>query len=215
MFDDLSLTQNPVVDHQYDHWGIYTTVIWQLSLNSKDLNSAILLPELSRNDIWAEFNRYPLRNIYNCGSSVLDDLCNAIHRKRSELLEYAVNINPRVFRYNWMTDLEHYMQHSELAVMIYRDQPGFAMTPHKDNNSVMIQYVINLANNSSSTQFYNKDLTDTVYSASTTEFEGVGFLNTTVSAHSIDDIDQTRYILYVKFSDPGPKNSYYVAAQHK
>ena len=203
MFEDLSLTQNPVVDHQYDHWGIYTTVIWQLSLNSKHLDSAILLPELSRNDIWADFRGG--RNIYNCGSSVLDDLCSAIHRKRSELLEYAVNINPRVFRYNWMVDLDHYMQHSELSVMIHRDQPGFVMTPHKDNNSVMIQYVINLANNPSSTQFYNKDLSDTVYCSSTTEFEGVGFLNTPVSAHSIDDIDRTRYILYVKFTDPGPE----------
>lgn len=205
MFEDLSLTQNPVVDHQYDHWGIYTTVIWQLGLHSKDLNSSILLPELSKNDIWSEFNGYPLRTIYNRGSRVLDDLCNAVYSKRSELLKYAVNINPRVFRYHWMAGIDHYMQHSELSVMIHRDQPGFEMTPHKDNNSVMVQYVINLANNPSSTMFYNKDLSDTVYSASRTEFEGVGFLNTPVSAHSIGGIDQTRYILYVKFTDPGPK----------
>ncbi len=83
-----------------------------------------------------------------------------------------------------------------MSADILRDQPGFSMRPHIDNNQVVVQSVFNLIkDNDSATDFYSVNARK-IYTAPREMHNGVIFLNSSGAVHGIENPRSIRYILY-------------------
>ena len=92
---------------------------------------------------------------------------------------------------------DEYQQRTQWLATIYKDQAGFAMTPHLDNSHVMAQMVVNLLqDNDTATEFHYFNELSPCYRAPLKKNHGVIFLNTPGSVHSIANVNKTRWILY-------------------
>lgn len=204
-FKDLKFHFLPAVTKQHlDFTKVYlpyTTVYWKLIVESKDFDSAEFMNELNRSDIWQSWlpNSHSLRSKYvNGKSEMFDNLIDMIGQiKREELIQQCIDSNPYLFNYYWMRGSEFYLKKAFINTQILKDEPGFFMDPHKDNNEIIGQYIVNLIDNgNATTNFFNLNPNTLLYKASGERKQGVGFLNTAVSNHNIENVDKTRYVLY-------------------
>lgn len=201
-FKDLTFSTKILIDKQQDLCFTYRTVIWSFDLESKDLDSEHFQNELLRNDIWEKWTfPHQLRSKYIRGKSqILDDFLNMIEiDKRTEIINDTYYANEMLFKTYWMRGYDYYIKHAGVHAYIKLDQPGYFMSPHKDNAEIISQYIVNLVDNDDmSTTFYGLNTTrPPIYRGTTLRKKGVGFLNTAASVHSIENIHKPRYIFYM------------------
>ena len=181
----------------------YYQVIWELELQCEDN----LSDELRHEDIWiknhvwvdGESLQNELRETYNRSNSILTDFCNNFSNSspfKKQILTRAFNDGNYAFGENWFRPLEYYLKYSDIGATIFRDRPGFAMFPHIDNHHIMIQLILNLEDNCTSTRFYPFDSTEPCYVGPTKKYQGLMFLNTNGAIHDIVNVTEDRYIFY-------------------
>lgn len=204
-FKDLKFNFEPPVVKQHKDFGIvyipYTTVYFPMSVESVDFDSQRLHDDLMRQIVWEDWipGSHHLRKKYKQGTStILDDLLNIITNvKREILIKQMYEAQPYIFNYYWKRGIDFYLRRGYVNAQVLRDEPGFTMDIHKDNNEIIGQYIVNLIDNgSASTTFYNLNPNQIQYKAPSERKKGVGFLNTSASNHNIEGIKKLRYTLY-------------------
>ena len=172
----------------------YRTPVWEVEVKSDVLDVPEFDLEL-RNDqnfSISEGHRTNLRSIYN-GTGVVSKFLAESHQ---DFLLDLVSLTPE-FRPRYYKSLGEYQHKTSWFNTVLRDQPGFAMIPHLDNNHVMVQMVVNLLqDNETATEFHYFNESKSCYRAPLKKNHGVVFLNTPGSVHSITNVTQTRWILY-------------------
>ena len=190
---NLVATQFYKSQHQYWHHHL---LVWNLRLENIDLSP--IQNELLRNDIWQGNNpQGDLRLNYKTGSSsIIDPFIQEFMELKSTVIDIMYDSDPRSFKQIFYKDKEYYKDRTNFITVIYKDLPGFDMAPHKDNSHIIGQLLINLVDNSTSTDFYNTQGQPPVLNGSSKQYEGVLFLNNSNSIHGIDGIVKDRYVLY-------------------
>ena len=178
----------------------YNYEVWDVEYKWDDNLNEELEKELKRKDVWLN-PRKKLRSNYNGSSLVVDKICNDLIAQKNEILEYFDSYKPDYFKNQWVRGLDHYKKTSKMLVGIFWDQPGFQITPHLDNRHLIIQGIINLTNNESSTQYHSILSWDTVYTAKKERHTGSMFVNGPGMVHSIKNPNKDRYILYASIID--------------
>lgn len=204
LFSDLTLKVLPLVNKCLDNYGVYRQVISSVHINSEDFNCTFD-GELSRQDIWKSWEApRHLRSHYINGTSfIIDALLNKINNSFKEnIISNIIQADPNVFNYHWKEPIDYYLKNSKLYTSIFYDKPGFEMSPHRDNHSIIGQYIINLNTNSTGTKFYEFDTSKHTFEGTGEKYKGVVFLNTSLSAHTIDNIIKDRYVLYISMLMP-------------
>ena len=172
----------------------YRTPVWEIEIQSPVLDTPEFEAELYNNDNFAisEGHRTNLRSIYNGSSVVSKFLAQSQQEFLLELVSQSTCFQPRYYK-----SLDQYQTKTSWFATVLRDQPGFAMTPHLDNNHVMVQMVVNLLqDNETATEFYQFNDSVPCYRAPLKKNHGVVFLNTPGSVHGIINPNKTRWILY-------------------
>jgi len=204
LFSDLTLHISPLVNKCLDDYGVYRQIISLVDINSEDFNCTFD-NELSRKDIWKNWD-YPreLRSTYIEGRSVLiDALLKKIHNEHKKtIISNIIELDKPTFNYFHKDPIEHYLNNCKLYASLFYDKPNFEMSPHIDNHSIIGQYIINLNHNSTGTKFYEFNTKVHTIIGPSEKNKGVVFLNTALSAHTIDNITHDRYILYISVLMP-------------
>lgn len=173
---------------------LYQWLFWDVTL-SHDYD---LLPELQRQDIWHMTNRFgPRANRMEAvleRSPVLREFCKEFEKLRDDF--FAMVKDDNFFKWRWTRDPSVYSTETNMIARIFKDLPGHAMQPHLDNNHIIMQTVINLVDNPSSTDIYSFVDSVPIYQSSKQQDRGVTFLNTPGAVHGIRNAESDRYILY-------------------
>jgi hypothetical protein len=200
----MKLTIGPenITNFAGDKHLLYTQVMWELTIEHDE----DLLPELLRNDIWTistAWNNQQLRSTYNKTSEILNKFRTSFDQQiKQQILKRIWSSPPgdarmgEQLRNSWRFPLDYYIKKSHFTTIIIKDMPGFKMTPHLDNHHVMVQLIINLQDNCTSTKFYPFNSTNPFYVAPTNKYQGIMFLNKPGAVHDIDNITKDRYMLY-------------------
>lgn len=123
----------------------------------------------------------------------IDTLNNLIFVKTQELV-FAEEIK-ETFQSRWPIDKEQFDSNIFAMTHILKDPPNFSMGKHLDNQRVVGNAIVNLIDNSSTTEFFDYRNPDKViFSTTGTKNTGVLFLNTPASLHHIKNKNVDRYI---------------------
>ena len=172
----------------------YCTPIWEIELQSDVLDTPEFESSLRDNDNFtvSKGHNNPLRSGFGGTGTVADFLADSQKNFLLDLVSQSPLFKPRYYM-----SVDEYQKRTQWLATIYRDQAGFAMRPHLDNNHVMVQMVINLLqDNDTATEFHYFDESAPCYRAPLKKNHGVIFLNTPGSIHSIANVNKTRWILY-------------------
>jgi len=172
----------------------YSTPVWEVEIRSPLLDAPEFEAELydNNNFVVSKGHRNNLRSIYTANGVVSEFLSGS----QQELLLNLVSQSPS-FQSRYYKPLDEYQSRTSWFATVLRDQAGFAMTPHLDNNHIMVQMIANLLqDNTTSTEFYQFNKTEPCYRAPLKKNHGVVFLNTPGSVHGIANVTKTRWILY-------------------
>jgi hypothetical protein len=205
MFENLVWTSKPLVNKRLDDYGVFTQVIWSVNIESADFNNAFY-DELYKDENYKpwDYPRHKRAHYVRGKSQIIDQLIYNLENKyRDTILTDVTSIDNRSFNYHWKEPLEYYIKNCKFHTSIFRDQIGFEMSPHRDNHEIMGQYVINLTDNEGmGTEFFEFNTHISTFKATGKKFEGIGFLNTALSAHTIQTVTKPRYILYISVLQP-------------
>jgi hypothetical protein len=139
------------------------------------------------------FSRYKV-------SAGLTALLEAPEKQRTEFLRAAAQTDTdtgrNYFRKLWTKDHDYYANSTRTATVINYDAPGFSMTPHCDNNHIMLQLIVNLTDNDSGTELLDITSPESYYTMTGQRNKGIMFLNGAGTLHSIRNINKDRYTLY-------------------
>ena len=132
-------------------------------------------------------------------SEVLLDLVNEGFKKALRSLLDAVETR-KIIRNRWACDVNTLISRSEMYSRLIKDMPGFQMGAHVDNQFIIGNVILNLADNPCGTQFhkiktgfFNKEV---YFEAPRKKNKGIFFLNTPGALHSIkNDSNVPRYVL--------------------
>ena len=177
-----------------DVHGQYQTPVWEIELQSDVLDSPEFESALQCEDNFSvsKGHNNPLRSGFGGTGIVADFLADS----QKDFLLDLVSQSP-LFRPRYYMSVDEYQKRTQWLATIYRDQAGFAMTPHLDNNHVMVQMVINLLqDNDTATEFHYFNESAPCYRAPLKKNHGVVFLNTPGAVHSIANVNKTRWIFY-------------------
>jgi hypothetical protein len=123
----------------------------------------------------------------------IDTLNNLIFLKIQDLA-FSPEIKG-IFQSRWPVDHSEIDDNFFSRTDIFKDPPNFSMGKHLDNQRVVANAIVNIANNSSTTQFFDyKDPNKVIFSTVGTKNTGVLFLNTPASLHHIKNNNSDRYI---------------------
>jgi len=129
----------------------------------------------------------------NTLDTFIDTLNNLIFVKTQELV-FAEEIK-ETFQSRWPIDKEQFDSNIFAMTHILKDPPNFSMGKHLDNQRVVGNAIVNLIDNSSTTEFFDYRNPDKViFSTTGTKNTGVLFLNTPASLHYIKNKNVDRYI---------------------
>lgn len=129
----------------------------------------------------------------NALDTFIDTLNNLIFVKTQELV-FAEEIK-ETFQSRWPIDKEQFDSNIFAMTHILKDPPNFSMGKHLDNQRVVGNAIVNLIDNSSTTEFFDYRNPDKViFSTTGTKNTGVLFLNTPASLHHIKNKNVDRYI---------------------
>jgi hypothetical protein len=101
----------------------------------------------------------------------------------------------KTFRSRWPIDKEQFDNYMFVRTFIMKDSPNFSMSKHLDNQRVVGNAIINLVDNSSTTEFFDyRDPDKVIFSTTGKKNTGVFFLNTPAALHRIRNQNADRYI---------------------
>jgi hypothetical protein len=188
---------NPI--HNTTQYFSSRNLLWEVEFSGYDLDS--LYPELMRSNIW-EASRVQghLRFESNNNSEMINSFLSEFSNLKNEILEYVFHFDQRTFRERWFRSLEDYKRDTVMTSKIFKDTPGFSMGAHLDNSHIITQLVLNVTNNSTGTEFYDKFNSDDdmipYYKSPPEQYKGVLFFNNASSPHGIRNVTEDRFILY-------------------
>jgi len=195
----MEITQTKIYDEYLadDIHKVQPILMWQLKL-THSYNQTELEQELNRDDIWIpEPHHKNLRCRYNHTSKLLNNFISEFSTLKDKFIEESYRANEHTVGHYWYKGKEHYVKNSTFPPTIYKDMPGFEMSPHIDNYHIMVQTIINLTENGIvGTEFYSPSKELPYYAGSGTLNTGTAFFNTHGSVHGIRNIDKPRFILY-------------------
>lgn len=129
----------------------------------------------------------------NALDTFIDTLNNLIFVKTQELV-FAEEIK-ETFQSRWPIDKDQFDSNIFAMTHILKDPPNFSMDKHLDNQRVVGNAIVNLIDNSSTTEFFDyRDPDKVIFSTTGTKNTGVLFLNTPASLHHIKNKNVDRYI---------------------
>jgi hypothetical protein len=129
----------------------------------------------------------------NALDTFIDTLNNLIFVKTQELV-FAEEIK-KTFQSRWPIDKDQFDSNIFAMTHILKDPPNFSMGKHLDNQRVVGNAIVNLIDNSSTTEFFDyRDPDKVIFSTTGTKNTGVLFLNTPASLHHIKNKNVDRYI---------------------
>ena len=177
-----------------DVHGMYSTPVWEIEVKSDVLADPEFVQSLhnASNFVESPGHASALRSQYN-GNDLVKSFLQQSHRDwLLDLVQEHPLTRPRYTR-----SRSYYQERSTWFATILRDQPGYKMVPHLDNSHIMIQMIVNLLqDNTTSTDFYLFDQLEPVYQAPTKQNHGVVFVNTPGAVHNISSVEHQRWILY-------------------
>ena len=179
---------SPADAHQLYQW-----LFWDVSI-SHDYD---LSQELAKSDIWYPINRFGTENRARAelnNSPVLQRFCREFDQLKDVFFDMIKN--DKFFQWRWTQPADAYLERISMVTAIYKDMPGHVMQPHLDNSHIMMQTVINLRDNPSSTDLYSFIDQSPIYQSTRERDKGVTFLNTPGAVHGITNLEHDRYILY-------------------
>lgn len=179
--------------HQSDIHQLYQWLFWDVSI----LHEYELEQELQRQDIWkmiTPFGQERRARAELDQSPLLKEFCQQFDRLHDTF--FSMIKDDKFFQWRWTQAPTSYFARTSMVTAIFKDMPGHVMQPHLDNNHVMMQTVINLVDNPSSTDIYSFADSKPIYHSSKEQHRGVSFLNTPGAVHAIRNPDSDRYILY-------------------
>ena len=128
-----------------------------------------------------------LLNFFNKES--ITKVLTQLYEKNYDLFSYEYPLKSKYSLYEYIYNITRPVSDINL------DLDGFNLSKHFDNRLIFGNFFLNLIDNQSSTKFYdylNKDLF--IYEAPKKKGEGVFFLNTIKTFHSVN-VNSDRYIL--------------------
>ena len=179
----------------------YNIVFWDVEL----VDVPDCWDELQRPDVWGEMAATQGAKRHLCLHDHHDsELLNQIRRLpcqyQEEFLRAAkqtdIDLDCNYFNKSWYRDVDYYIKNSYTASVIHHDEPGFEMGIHLDNNHIMLQLIINLADNDSGTEMYDIVNPEPYHKVTGEKNKGIIFLNGPGALHSIGNINKDRYTLY-------------------
>lgn len=181
----------------------YCWVYWTAEIKGIDWDAVD--QELKSTDPWIStysYNNKGSRSTRDVKEhSEIHKLSRFIENSKESLLDLAWNENTiKAVQVCWHKGLEYYKQNTKIPVVLYKDSPDFEMGLHVDNNHIIIQVIINLADNGSGTELYTIDQGDPFFKMSGKRGQGLIFVNTHGALHGIRDINQDRYIMYASIT---------------
>lgn len=130
--------------------------------------------------------------------NILDQFINDIDNLILPIVKDLVfeeNIK-KVFQSRWPITEDQFNSNFFTRTHIFKDTPNFSMGKHLDNQRVVGNFIINIYDNSSTTEFFNyTDPTQAIFSTTGKKNTGIFFLNTPAALHHIKNYDSDRYIL--------------------
>jgi hypothetical protein len=177
-------------------------VFWEVELvDAPDYSNELLRP-----DIWYDNSTSTIGNQRKqCSKlhgapAVLTELLETPEKQRAEFICAAAQIDAdtrtNYFKKLWYRDSDYYVDSAKTATVINYDMPGFAMTPHCDNNHIMLQLIINLTDNDTGTEMLDITSPDSYYTMTGQRNKGIMFLNGAGTLHTVRNINKDRYTLY-------------------
>ena len=124
-----------------------------------------------------------------------------IKSQKNQILEFFWQ--EKLFQNIWAgTSLPKLQSITDVFVTLQCFQPGFiGMNPHLDNRRICIQFVVNLIDNSESTEIFSyKNQHQPIIHAPIKKLTGIGFANTAGSIHNIGPVSSKRLTLYFGIS---------------
>jgi hypothetical protein len=179
----------------------YDTTFWDVEL----IDAPDCWDELQRTDIWQAAPSPQGAKRHSCYTGHHDsELLNRIGALPAMCQEQFIRAADQGdtsteyshFRQYWYNNVEYYIQHCHTHGIIYHDEPGFKMNIHLDNRHIMLQLIINLADNDAGTELYDITSAEPYYTLTGEKNKGIMFLNGPGALHRIRNINKDRYILY-------------------
>ena len=174
--------------------------IWEVNLMNFDYST---LDNLEWESINTNLYESKTRSIINIPED--NTVNNNLLSELDELFSESSNFN-KLYQ-NYPYDKEKYKLPSDyfkkylgIGFSLIKDNTTFNLQPHVDNRFVFGNILINLNNNIDSTFFYkNYQDKEVVYKAPQNRGEGVFFINSEETFHSIDITQtDTRYMMFVQ-----------------
>jgi hypothetical protein len=138
------------------------------------------------------------RQCYETKSSdILDTFINTLNNLIFVKIQDLVfsEETKKIFQTRWPINADQFDHNFFSRTDIFKDPPNFSMGKHLDNQRVIGNAIVNLADNSSTTEFFDyKDPDTVIFSTVGTKNTGVLFLNTPASLHHIQNHNADRYI---------------------
>lgn len=172
-----------------DVHSLYEWLFWDVEIvHDYDLSA-----ELQRNDIWE--HREVKRQFANFEKSlVLKTFFDEFQCLKNQFFNLVSS--EQCFKYRWYKDQDYYADRISMIGEVFKDLPCHVMRPHLDNSHVVLQTIINLVDNPSSTDIYSFDESLPIYRSSRKKNQGITFFNNPGAVHGITNETDDRYILY-------------------
>ena len=182
------------LESKTDIYNQYNTPVWEIEIQSPMLDTPEFEAEL-RNDnnfVVSDGHHNNLRSRYNSTGVVSKFLAESQQDFLLDLVSQTPEFQPRYYK-----SIDEYQRRTSWFATVLKDQAGFAMRPHLDNNHIMLQMVVNLLqDNDTATELYYFNESAPCHRAPLKKNHGVIFLNTPGAVHSITNVNKTRWILY-------------------
>jgi hypothetical protein len=179
----------------------YQTAMWKFDvLNDVDLKPHLL--DASFVPLNSTLTIDNQRQCYKEGTSeILDDLITRTNNMFFQIfktLAFSKELDRNwnnIFQARWPVNEEKFDKNFFIKTQIFNDGPGFSMGKHLDNQRVVGNALINLVDNTASTNFFNyKNQNEIIFSFPGNKNTGIIFFNTPATLHNI--VNQgNRYII--------------------
>jgi hypothetical protein len=179
----------------YEH---FQNPIWTFDFDS-DID---VVAALEKCEFEKEYIFNPPREQYKKGtSSELDFLINSVSTELNSVFPEIISKHEQIVRFRWLRESANILKNANTHTKIFKDVPGFQMSPHLDNSFMIGNAIINLVDNVNSTAFHDyRDHERILFKAPKEKNTGVLFLNTPGCLHSIKNTsDRDRYMMNTSF----------------
>lgn len=181
----------------HDIHDLYSWLFWDLQL---DCDWDVLHHELHDVVTWQSVEL----DFQNKGRQIgdismaptLQTLTAHVESFKNKFIDMAYESYSPVFRKAWCHPSERYRNRSTMQTKILKDSPGYSMSRHLDNSHIMLQAIVNLQQNHCGTELLLFNDTTPVHRMSGDQGRGLLFVNSPGSVHTINSVEQDRYILY-------------------